>query len=128
MTVMRYQDPLAIIRQYEPEPSGSYTSLVGGGQLPADAQFDQYGFPQWSGWTPPNGKISHAAGAYQFEPATWAQYASRLGVTDFSPRSQDAVAAACWQAEGFAPWAPYNAPLAAAIKMAGGDAVFSLGA
>jgi hypothetical protein len=128
MTTLRYQDPLAIIGQHEPLPPGSYTSLVGGGQIPIDAHYDQYGFPIWSGWTPPSGRISHAAGKYQFEPATWALYAARLGISDFSPHSQDAVAAACWQHEGFAPWAPYNTKLSAAIAAAGGSGVFSLGA
>lgn len=33
-----------------------------------------------------------AAGAYQFKPKTWARAAAGLGVTDFSPASQDRVA------------------------------------
>jgi lysozyme len=36
--------------------------------------------------------VSAAAGAYQFLPATWREASSRLGLTDFGPRSQDQAA------------------------------------
>jgi hypothetical protein len=123
MTALRrYQDPLALIRRYE---SGhDYTILYGGGHFSADTPVDGSGFPIWEGKD-----NSHAAGAYQMQPKFWAFYAARLGLTDFiNPRSQDAVAAAAWQVEGFAPWAPYDTKLAAAIAAAGGEGVFSLSA
>lgn len=60
----------------------AYTILYGGGH------FTGYGaFPQWAGKN-----NSHAAGRYQFEPATWAETAAALGLKDFSPASQDAGA------------------------------------
>jgi hypothetical protein len=115
-----FVDPLALIRQYE--SSNRYFVGTGGADL-SNAALAPSGFPIWDGF-----HSSHAAGAYQFEPATWDIYAPRLGITDFSKESQDAVAAACYAARGFADWSPYDVPLAAAIKAAGGAAAFSLGA
>jgi len=63
--------------------------------------------------------ISHAAGAYQFEPKTWAAYAEPLGIHDFSPESQDKVAAAAFADQGWKPWAPYNKNLYAAAQSQG---------
>jgi hypothetical protein len=115
-----FLDPLALIRG--PESTNRYFVGTGGADL-SSASLAPSGFPIWGGFN-----NSHAAGAYQFEPATWDIYAPRLGITDFSKESQDAVAAACYEARGFADWAPFDAPLAAAIKAAGGEAAFSLGA
>lgn len=39
-----------------------------------------------------NGLVSDAAGAYQFLSTTWDQVATALGLTDFSPQSQDLAA------------------------------------
>lgn len=121
MTPRLLLDPLALISSKESD--NRYNVFYGGAIIPPNVMTDRYGFPLWSGL---NG--SHAAGAYQFEPATWAHYASRLGITDFSPKSQDAVAAACWAMEGFAPWAPYDKRLADAIALRGGIGAFSIGA
>lgn len=115
-----FLDPLAYIRHFE--SAGRYNIAYGGTDI-SGAQHDEFGFPLWEGKD-----NSHAAGAYQFQPGTWRQYASRLGIKDFSEESQDAVAVACFAARGFADWAPYDAPLAAAIKAAGGEGAFSLGA
>lgn len=82
---------------------------VGGTDL-SKAQPNQYGFPIWEG----HGN-SHAAGRYQFQPATWEQYAKPLGISDFSAASQDAVFRAAYLDRGFGHWAPYNTPLAAHI-------------
>lgn len=48
-------------------------------------------FPQWDGmWI--QGVPTHAAGRYQFEPATAKMQMTKLGVRDFSPVSQDIMA------------------------------------
>lgn len=74
---------IAMGEDYNPR---DYNELVGGGT------FDSYNsFPEWSGHQFATG-ISHAAGRYQFEPATWREVSAKLGLTNFSPASQDAAA------------------------------------
>lgn len=68
------------------------------------APLNKYGFPIWSGAMGPDG-ISHAAGLYQFEPKTWEEGASALGITDFSPASQKKVYDYTRAKYGEAPWA-----------------------
>jgi hypothetical protein len=85
------------------ESGGNYNVGYGGADL-SNAPLDQYGFPQWPGKMGPAG-MSHAAGAYQFQPGTWRPYAEKLGIHDFSPQSQDAVFNAAHAAEGDRPWA-----------------------
>jgi len=46
---------------------------------------------------------SDAAGAYQYLSTTWQPYADKLGITDFSPRSQDRVAVKHLYALGVTP-------------------------
>jgi hypothetical protein len=75
----------------------------GGADLSA-APLNETGFPQWSGKMGPQG-ISHAAGLYQIQPGKWAPIAKRLGITDFSPESQRAVASELYRTEGEKPWA-----------------------
>ena len=70
------------------ESGGRYDILTGGSTFTDYSQF-----PTWDGYVSPDGSISHAAGKYQFQPATWAGLASQLGLMDFSPASQDAAAA-----------------------------------
>src|SRR5690348_11371530 len=65
-----------------------YTILYGGRHFTAPP----WQFPQWAGKD-----NSHAAGRYQFEPATWRAAQKATGVPDFSPDSQDI--AAWWLAE-----------------------------
>lgn len=78
-----FLDAIAVGENYNPI---EYNELVGGGH------FDGYdAFPSWPGKSFPTGR-SHAAGRYQFEPATWNEQAQKLGLTDFSPASQDAAA------------------------------------
>ena len=85
------------------ESGGNYNVGYGGTDL-SNAPLDQYGFPIWPGKMGPAG-MSHAAGAYQFQPGTWRPYAQKLGIKDFSPASQDAVFEAAHAAEGDKPWA-----------------------
>lgn len=73
------------------ESAGRYDALYGGGSF---SDFSQ--FPQWSGKMGPAG-MSHAAGAYQFQPGTWKDAQKALGLRDFSPESQDK--AAWWLAQ-----------------------------
>lgn len=116
----KFYDPAAYVGRYE--SGNDYTILYGGSHITPDMAFDQYGFPQWAGLN-----NSHAAGRYQFEPRTWAMYAARLGIKDFSPKSQDAVFAACFGANGFNDWLPYDAKLRAAVAAVGGPSAFSIG-
>lgn len=77
---LAFLDAIAVGEDYNPT---DYNELVGGGK------FTGYGqFPAWAGKIFPTG-ISHAAGRYQFEPATWKGQAAKLGLKDFSPASQD---------------------------------------
>lgn len=64
------------------ESRGDYSVLYGGGH------FSGSQFPEWSGRAGPAGP-SHAAGKYQFEPGTWRSVSQSLGLTDFSPESQE---------------------------------------
>ncbi len=100
-----------LIKQHE--SAGNYNVGFGGTDL-SKAPLDETGFPIWEGKEGPAG-ISHAAGAYQFEPALWHQYAPMAGVKDFSPASQDAVFHLAYLNEGVAPWANFNPKLRAAL-------------
>lgn len=104
-------DVAALVRKHESRDN--YNVGYGGADL-SNAPLNEYGFPIWAGKMGPAG-ISHAAGAYQFQPATWERYAKPLGVTDFSAASQDRVFQAAYAAEGMKPWQS-NAPLMAAIQ------------
>ena len=72
------------------ESGGNYAVGWGGTDL-SGATRDQYGFPQWAGRPGPEG-ISHAAGAYQFQPGTWKDVASKYGLDFSKPGDQDAGA------------------------------------
>ena len=69
------------------ESGNNYNALCGGGTFSGYTTF-----PNWAGCNI-NGVMSHAAGAYQFQPATWAALQQQLSLPDFSPASQDAAAA-----------------------------------
>src|SRR5689334_21686860 len=81
-------DPMA-----EAEGISPYFILVGGGSFEG-MPCDDSGFPVWHGWRGPLGDwpVSHAAGRYQFQPATWHGQATALNLADFGPDSQDAAA------------------------------------
>lgn len=78
-----FLDALAIGEDYNPL---DYNELVGGGKFS-----DYSAFPEWAGREFSTGR-SHAAGRYQFEPATWRECAAACKLTDFSPESQDIAA------------------------------------
>jgi hypothetical protein len=114
-----------LLMQYE--GANSYTRGYGNVDL-SNAPLNQYGFPQWEGRMGPQG-ISHAAGFGQFEPKTWEPYAKKLGITDFSPESQDKVYRALYADQGTAPWLPYNPKLRDAYNraLAGNTKMLPLG-
>ena len=65
----------------------NYGTLYGGGSMKGMDR-DETGFPIWSGKD-----NSHAAGRYQFEPATWKEEYTKLGLTGgMTPENQDAAA------------------------------------
>lgn len=74
------------------ESGNDYTSLYGGGHFADFRQHPSIKTPwnplPWKGVLTKGG-WTHAAGAYQFEPGTWAGVAKLGGLTDFSPASQD---------------------------------------
>ena len=111
-------DPASLVKKYE--SSGNYNVGYGGADL-SGAPHDAYGFPQWAGKMGPAG-ISHAAGGYQFEPATWDPAAQKLGIHDFSPQSQDAVFNEVSKGgTDLSAWAPYNANLRHALSQGMGQ-------
>lgn len=85
------QAMLRVIRTGEgTADAGGYRRLVGGGEF---ASFADHPRTVKSG-TFANGKTwrSSAAGAYQFIVSTWDETARLMGLTDFSPGSQDLAA------------------------------------
>lgn len=79
---------LAAIRTVE--GGTSYSIGFGGTDLSGTSR-DQYGFPQWGGAVTSRGP-THAAGAYQFQPGTWRDVASKYGLNFANPGDQDAGA------------------------------------
>lgn len=66
-------------------------NLGTGGRDLSHAPTDEYGFPQWDGITV-NGRPSHAAGFFQFQPGTWAGYAAKFRLNFQNPEHQKAAA------------------------------------
>ena len=54
-------------------------------------------FPDWAGATGPTGRPTHAAGAWQDQPQTYADVAAKTGDSSFEPQSQ--VANNWWLAQ-----------------------------
>lgn len=89
---------LGIISRMEGTSSHGYETAFGGGKLP---NLDRH--PKTSHkFTQTDGKKSKtsAAGRYQFLGTTWDEEAKELGVTDFSPASQDLAALSRIQKRG----------------------------
>lgn len=72
------------------EGGDNYWIGFGGKDLSKSAR-DQYGFPQWGGAVTGEGP-THAAGAYQFQPGTWREVASKYGLNFSNPFDQDSGA------------------------------------
>lgn len=68
------------------ESDGSYNQVVYGGT------FDNYGDHPRIYKTREDGRKTSAAGRYQFVASTWDEVSAQLGLTDFSPESQDKAA------------------------------------
>lgn len=120
-------DAKRMIRMTEPGAQGYNAAFGSHSGLPSGYQTDQNGFPIWSGNPVGSmyggafeGKLSHAAGMYQFEPDTWASAVGALrdqgvNINDFSQGSQEAVASHLLEQSGFGPWAPWNPNLRAML-------------
>ncbi|MHB8674544.1 MAG: glycoside hydrolase family 24 protein [Candidatus Limnocylindrales bacterium] len=87
---------LGVIRQFE--SNNDYTILYGGGHFSDFSHHPDVKVPiNLPGYY---GKFSTAAGAYQINFPTYNEFAPGLGITDFSPASQDAIALAILQKTG----------------------------
>ena len=70
--------------------SPGYNTMYGGNKFDSYSSHPNIAVPITSG--PHTGETSSAAGRYQFIKGTWDEQAKKLGLTDFSPASQDKAA------------------------------------
>lgn len=75
---------LASIRAGESSGYSNPYFVGNGGRDLSGVSTDQFGFPIWDGVG-----NSHAAGAYQFQPGTWKEVASKFGLNFQSKADQD---------------------------------------
>lgn len=87
---------LATIRKFE--SGDNYSALYGGGNFSGFSSHPNVRRPiNLPGY---EGKVSTAAGAYQINFPTYKDFAPKLGITDFTPESQDALAVAILNTTG----------------------------
>lgn len=79
---------LSAIKEFE--SNGDYFIQYGGGHFSDTSKFPDTWVPITMGKY--KGKYSSASGAYQINKTTYNDFAPRLGITDFSSESQDAIA------------------------------------
>ena len=80
----------ALLKTISKRESPDYHTIYGGQKVADLSKHPGIHVPIKSG--PNAGNVSSAAGAYQMIKGTWDAQAAKLGLTDFSPRSQDLAA------------------------------------
>ncbi|WP_156168569.1 glycoside hydrolase family 24 protein [Yersinia pekkanenii] len=88
--VLHYLDVIAKAEGTDKYPNSGYNTKFGGGQFSdnTDHPRELMPFKQTDG----KNNLTSAAGRYQFTRQTWDSAANALGLTDFSPESQDLAA------------------------------------
>lgn len=98
MLITPTREELALLDTIASTEAPAYNVMYGHGWSGEDRSFSDYAdHPRkyWPIGTGPNkGRKSSAAGRYQFLASTWDRLASRYGLPDFSPQSQDLGAVA----------------------------------
>lgn len=85
---------LRVVRQGESSHDESAYRTRWGGLGKPGAYFDDFSQHPRNFQPTTGGRVSSAAGAYQITATTWDDVAPQLGLTDFSPASQDVAAVA----------------------------------
>lgn len=85
-----FLDAVAWGESGDPDDDDGYRKLYGGDLIDAPPWL---GFPDWEG-AAVGDSMTHAAGRYQFEPATYDEVCDRLGIDQpiFAPMEQDCCA------------------------------------
>jgi muramidase (phage lysozyme) len=113
---------LDVIASSESGGKDAYRKMYGGGLFSSFADHPRIRHLIRSG--PNAGRTSSAAGRYQFLSGTWDRMAKKLGLTDFSPASQDKAA---WQLAAEAYRRNTGGDLAAALKSGDPNVIAGVG-
>lgn len=113
---------LDVIASSESGGKDAYRKMYGGGLFSSFADHPRIRHLIRSG--PNAGRTSSAAGRYQFLVGTWDKMAKKLGLTDFSPASQDKAA---WQLAAEAYRRNTGGDLAAALKSGDPNVIAGVG-